>query len=267
MLNIYKVKFFSSLLVVLVVVSNLIGIKFTNFNDLIISVNFITLPFIYLCFLLIYNFSNKKEAYCSLFNGIIIQLVFLFIYFLVVNFNNQSIIPDATRYIDVVFKIDFIYILINLISLAVSTFVLYYIYEYFRIIGYKLLGTVISVLSAIILYGLITIPIINYNFGTYIVLDMLMGHLLMATFMTIIVTIMFYILKDKDYPYEVNKIFINDINIEIPKERKDKSIDEVIKITNKKSINNKSSKKKKNGYYIDKKNNNKKSNSKKNVKK
>ena len=51
----FKRTFFTSLLAVLLVISNLIGLKLTNFFDLTISVDFLTFPFTFLCTLLIYR--------------------------------------------------------------------------------------------------------------------------------------------------------------------------------------------------------------------
>lgn len=242
--NMYKKIFFSNLFVVLIVISNLIGLKYINFNGLIVSSSLITLSFTYLCLLLINNYTNKKEMWLSLFSSVFIQIIMIILYSFITNFNSQNIIPDLGSFINIVFKTNIFYVLINIVSLLISSFVLHYIYEYFRIIGYKLLGTVLSILSALILYGLISIPIINYEYGMLIILDMIMGHLLISSFMTIILTILFYLLKEKEYPYNDNKLFIKDINLYVPKNKTDKSIDEVLKITNK--LNEKNVKKKKN---------------------
>lgn len=245
MSNSFKRVFFSNLLVVLVIISNLIGIKFTNFSELIISSNFITFPFIYLCFLLLCNIANRKEAISSVLSAVFIQIFILLSYVLVTNLGSQNLIPDFANYVNVLFKVDTMYIITNLIALMLSCFVLQYIYEYFRIIGFKLFGTSISVLSAIIVYGLVSVPIINYGFGIDIILDIIMAHLLMSVIMTIIVTILFYLLKDKEYPYNENKIFIKDVNYEVPKNKKDKPIDEVINYVDKTVNKDKKTKKKK----------------------
>lgn len=239
MSNSFKKTFFSSLLAVLVIISNLIGIKYTNFGSLILSVNFVTFPFIFLCFLLIMHFSNKKEAFSSLLSAVFIQIFILLSYVLVTNLGSQNVIPDFANYVNGVFKVDEVYILINLVSLMGTTYVFQYIYEYFRIIGYKLLGVSVSLLTSITLYGLITIPIINYDFGLTIILDIIMSHLLMSCFMTVLLTILFYLLKDKEYPYDENKIFINEIEVPITKEKIDKPIDEVIKIAEKNVLKDK----------------------------
>ena len=70
----FKKTFFTSLLAVLLVVSNLIGLKLTNFLDLTISVDFLTYPFTFLCTLLIYNFAGKKKAYESVLVAALIQI-------------------------------------------------------------------------------------------------------------------------------------------------------------------------------------------------
>lgn len=233
----FKRTFFSNLMVVLIVVSNLVGVKFTNFNGLILSVNFLLFPFIYLCFLLINNYCNKKEAFASLLSGVLIQVFILLVYVLIAKLGSQNLIPDLANYVNVVFKPSLVYIIANLISLLASCYVLHYVYEYFRIIGYKLLGTVISILIAIILYGLISIPAINFGFGIDIIIDIIMGHLMMSVIMTIVVAILYYILKDKEYPYYENNVFIKEVKLETLKNRKDKPIEEVIKIGEEKKHN------------------------------
>lgn len=233
--NMFKKKFFSNLMTALIIISNLIGYKYTNFGGLILSVNFVTLPFVYLCFLLLSNISDKKDAWSSILVSILIQILVVLAYFFAINLESQNIIFDLSRYVNVLFKINFLSLIVNIGTLTLSIYVLDYIYEYFRVIRYRLLGTVISVLSALILYGLICIPILNYKFGFTIILDMIMGHLIMSVIMTIMVSVVFYLLKEKEYPYEVNKIFINDLNISIPKDKIDKPIEEVIKLSDKKN--------------------------------
>ena len=89
----------------------------------------------------------------------------------------------------------------------------------------------ISVISAIILYGLITIPVVNYGFGKDIVLSMIICHLLISCLMCFVIVLLFYLLKCRDEEREF--IFIKDINIKTPKEQVDKSITEVIRIVDK----------------------------------
>ena len=64
----------------------------------------------------------------------------------------------------------------------------------------------------------------------------------MSVIMTIVIIILFYILKDKDNIYEQKNIFINDINIKPNDDNKlyDKPILEVISLKEeKKKVNNK----------------------------
>lgn len=227
----FKRTFFSSLLAVLFVISNLIGIKYTNFGNLILSVNFVVLPFVFLCILLINNLCNKKEAQTAVASAAFIQVFILLSYVLVTNLGSQNLIPDFANSVNVVFTVDEVYIIINLIAIMLVNYVLQYIYDYFMVIGYNLFGTFISVLSAIILYGFVTIPIINYSFGIDIILKIIMCHLLMSVIMSLLVTALYYLLKEDKYSYEEDKVFIKPVVVE--NEKKDKTIDEVIKITHK----------------------------------
>lgn len=238
----FRKTFYSSLLAVLLIVSNLIGIKYTNFSSMILSVNFLVFPFVYLCILIINNISSQRDANMSLISAIFSQIFILFIYLLTTKLGSQNVIPDLANYVNMVFKVNIIYIIINLMAIIISSYVLQYIYEYFRIVGYKLLGTVISLLSAIILYGLITIPVINYQFGMGIILKIMVSHVIMAVFMTFLNTLLFYLLKDREYPYEENKIFIKEIKVEVKKNKKDKPIEEVIKLGEKKNVKNRKKK-------------------------
>ena len=85
----FKKTFFTSLLAVLLVISNLIGLKLTSFFDLTISVDFLTLPFTFLCTLLIYNIAGKKSAYESILTAALIQIFILITYTITISLGSQ----------------------------------------------------------------------------------------------------------------------------------------------------------------------------------
>ena len=86
----FKKTFFTSLMAVLLVISNLICYKLTNFFDLTISMSFITYPFTFLCTLLIYNMGGKKSAYGAVIVAVLIQAFIIVSYSLpiTIDFNN-----------------------------------------------------------------------------------------------------------------------------------------------------------------------------------
>ena len=211
--NNFKKTFFSSLLSVLVIISNLVSIKYTQGYNLILPVNFAIFPFIFLCYLLVLNLSNKKEALSSLLSSVFIQIFILISFVIVTKLNSQNIVPDFASSVNEVFRVSEISIITNLIALIISTFILQYIYDYFSKFKYRLIGVVIAFFSSIVLYGLITIPIINYDFGIDIIYDMLISHLIISFVMTLFVTIFFYLLKEKYNCYNGNKIFIKDMEV------------------------------------------------------
>ena len=142
----FRRTFYGSMLSVLFIISNLIGLKYTNFGSMILSVNFITIPFIFLMILLLDNICNKKEANNAVLSALTIQIIMFFIYLLVVKLGMQSLIPDYANSINEVFNIDATNILSSSIALLISSYVLQYIYEYFKMIKYQFIGVVLSTL-------------------------------------------------------------------------------------------------------------------------
>ena len=91
-----KKTFFTSLIAVLLVISNLLGMKFTNFLDITISVDFVTFPFTFLCTLLIMNLGDKKDAYRTILVASIIQLLITISYAL--EFDSFEVIKVSQSY-------------------------------------------------------------------------------------------------------------------------------------------------------------------------
>lgn len=219
--------FYSNLLTVLLIIANLVGIKFTNYYGLTLSVNFIIIPFIFMCFLLIRTMYSKRDSINAVISGVLVQLVITFMYIIITNLDSQKIIPDLANSINLIFRVDVVYIITNVVALIIGFFVLGYIYEYFKLIGYRFLGTVLSFLAAIILYGVISIPINNCHLQFDLILHMILCHIIITVFMSILVACLFYILKDREYPYYENQLFIQDLN-RVKKEKRDKSISEIL---------------------------------------
>lgn len=218
--------FFTSLLAVLLVVSNLIGLKLTNFFDLTISVSFITYPFTFLCTLLIFDASGRKAAYQSILMAIFLQAFLIIPYTLAVSLGNQAIMPDIANSVNEVFKVNGLSILSSLLAFTTSHYILIYIYDNFKRFGRELYGIVIGLLAALFLDSTIFLLITLNGYEAIFIVNMFLSHVIVSIIMITIMTIIFYILKEKN-----NSPIYIDNNLDIVTYHtytSDKSIDEVI---------------------------------------
>lgn len=239
----FKKTFFTSLLAVLLVVSNLIGLKLTNFLDITISVDFLTYPFTFLCTLLIYNFAGKKKAYESVLVAALIQIFLVLSYTLAVKLGNQSIIPDSSAYVNELFKVNELNILGSLLAFLVSNYVLIYIYENFKNYGKELIGVVMSLLVALFLKATIYLVITLNGYDSTFIINMLLSNIIISLIMLVIITVLFYLLREK----EKEVVLIEGMCIDVkPNINSDKSIEEVV-TSPKKEVKVKT--KKKTNYY------------------
>lgn len=221
----FKRTFFTSLLAVLLVISNLIGLKLTNFFDLTISVDFLTFPFTFLCTLLIYNMGGKKKAYESILVASLIQIFIIISYTLAIKLGNQAIMPDLSEYVNTLFKVDEVKMLSSLLSFLVSHYVLIYIYENFKNYGKELFGVVISLLVALFLKATIYLVITLNGYDSIFIINMLLSNIIISIVLDIVITILFYLLREK----EVETICIESMNINVKKSLdEDKTIEEII---------------------------------------
>ena len=221
----FKRTFFTSLLAVLLVISNLIGLKLTNFFDLTISVDFLTFPFTFLCTLLIYNIGGKKKAYESILVASLIQIFIIISYTLAIKLGNQAIMPDLSEYVNTLFKVDEAKILSSLLAFLISHYVLIYIYENFKNYGKELFGVVISLLVALFLKATIYLVITLNGYDSIFIINMLLSNIIISIVLDVIITILFYLLREK----EVETICIESMNINVKKSLdEDKTIEEII---------------------------------------
>ncbi len=194
----FKKSFFMSLIAVLLVVSNLLGMKLTNFFDITIGVDFVTYPFTFLCTLLIINFGNKKEAYKSILIAGVIQLLITISYAFATSFGTQIVMPDASVHVNEVFKVSQINILSNVLAFLASHCLLIYIYDNFKHYGKELYGIVIGLLGSMFLYSVMYLVISLSDYDSVFVINMLLSNIIINVVMVIIVTILYYILRDKE---------------------------------------------------------------------
>lgn len=245
----FKKTFFTSLLAVLLVISNLIGLKLTSFFDLTISVDFLTLPFTFLCTLLIYNIAGKKSAYESILTAALIQIFILITYTITISLGSQSVIPDMASAVNELFKVKELNILASLLSFMMSHYLLIYIYENFKKCQKELLGVIIGLVAALFLNSTIYLIITLNDYNPVFVINMLLSNIVISLIMVVILTIMYYLLKENQK--EVVKIEKMKIVVDTSKNQ-DKTIDEIITNskktsvkTKKKSTNSDANKKKK----------------------
>jgi len=221
----FKKTFFTCLLTVLLIVSNLIGLKLTNFLDLTISVDFITYPFTFLCTLLLFNLGGKKTAYQGILSSALIQIFITISYTIAVKLGNQSIMPDLSMYVNELFKVNEIQIIASIIAFLTSHYVLIYIYENLRNYGKELYGVVLGLLGALFLNSTIYLVITLNSYDPIFVVNMLLSNVIISIIMLVVITILFYLLKDKyQIPVEINTINVN-INKHLDE---DKAITDVI---------------------------------------
>ena len=221
----FKRTFFTSLLAVLLVISNLIGLKLTNFFDLTISVDFLTFPFTFLCTLLIYNMGGKKKAYESILVAALIQIFIIISYTLAIKLGNQAIMPDLSEYVNTLFKVDEAKILSSLLAFLISHYVLIYIYENFKNYKKELFGVIISLLVALFLKATIYLVITLNGYDSIFIINMLLSNIIISIVLDVIITILFYLLREK----EVETICIESMNINVKKSLdEDKTIEEII---------------------------------------
>ena len=259
----FKQTFFTSLLVVLLIISNLIGLKLTNFLDLTISVDFLTYPFTFLCTLLIINLGGKTKAYQAVLVSALIQIFIVISYTLAVSLGNQTLIPDSANYVNELFKVQELNILASLVAFLSSHYVLIYIYDNFKRFGRELSGVVIGLLGSLFLNSTIYLVITLKGYDAMFVINMLLSNIIVSIIMLVIITILFYLLKEKDS----KPVVIENMNINISKTKDiDLAIEDLMnsEINSKQVIKKEVKKKRNSDYSKNKKNNTKKNSSQKN---
>ena len=194
----FKKTFFVCLLAVLLVVSNIINAKYTNFLDVTIGVEFVTYPFTFLCTLLILNYGGKRDAYRGILVASVIQLLITISYAFVVSLGSQSLMPDKSMYVDVLFKVDETKILASVLAFILSNCTLVYLYTNFKSFGKELYGLVIGLLGAMILDSIVYLVITLNGYEPIFVINLLLSNIIISVLMVVIVTILFYILKEPE---------------------------------------------------------------------
>ncbi len=219
----FKQSFFTSLMAVLLVVSNLLCLKLTSLLDLTVAVSVFVYPFTFLCTLLIINLGGKKSAYRAVIIAALIQIFITISYYLAVKLGTQTEIPDMATHVNAVFKVNEVNLIASLISFITSNCTLIYIYDSFKQYGKELYGIALGLLAALFL-NVIIYQLINYqNYSDImIVINNLLSNIIVSLLMLIIITIIFYLLKEpagetveiKNMNIDVNKYRSDDLAIE-----------------------------------------------------
>ena len=194
----FKKTFFVCLLAVLLVVSNIVGAKYTNFLDVTIGVDFVTFPFTFLCTLLILNYGGKRDAYRGILVASVIQLLITISYAFIVSLGSQTLMPDKSMYVDVLFKVDETKILASVLALILSHCSLIYLYTNFKEIGKELYGLVVGLLGAMILNSIVFLVITLNGYEPIFIINILLSNIIVSVIMVVIITILFYILKENE---------------------------------------------------------------------
>ena len=267
----FKKNFFSCLLAVLLVISNILCKKLTMFINMPISVEFITFPFTFLCTLLIVNLGDKKDAYRSILSASVIQLLITISYTIAINLENQSVISDHAIYINQVFQIDQYTLLKNVLAFILSHCLLVYVYDIFKEYGKEFFGVMVGLIGGLFLNVAVSLMLPLRNLKLDYVIDKLRANVIMNAIMVVVITIIFYILKEhhkekintkgekvvlheekkiEEKPKVVEKDIKKEPNKEIKKEKE--------KITSKNSVKNTKKTPTKSTKTVKKKTNNKK---------
>lgn len=196
----FKRTFFSSSIAILLIITNIIGLKYTNFASFVLPVSFITYPLISLCVIMLVDLYGRKTAKQAVNTAFILQLFMLLVYLLVTSLSNQTIISDMAYEINRVFRIDIVSIVTSLIVYLALCFVITNLFDHFKLRNQKSLGSLACIFIFTLLFGSINLLVSNYQEGYEVLLKLLYTHLLCSLFMTMICYGLYYVFRENfDY--------------------------------------------------------------------
>lgn len=196
----FKRTFFSSSIAVLLIISNIIGLKYTTFASFVLPLNFITYPLISLCVVMLVDLYGRKTAKQAVYTAFILQLFMLLVYLLTTSLANQTIVSDMAYEINRIFRIDIVSIITSLIVYLALCFVITNLFDYFKLRNQKSIGSLVCIFLFTLLFGAISILVNNYQEGYEILLKLIYTHLLCSLFMTMISYGLYYVLRENfDY--------------------------------------------------------------------
>lgn len=219
----FKRTFFSSSLAVLLIITNLICIKYTNFAGYVLPVSFITYPLMSLAIVMLVDIYGRKTAKQAIISSFIIQALFLVLYLLITKLSNQSIFPDLAIEVNKVFEIDIVNIITSLCTFGILSFVVANLYEGFKLKGQRSIGSIISMFVFIVLYGAIYILITNYSLEFKVLIKLLYTHLLSSFLMTMVCYGLYYVLRDNEEYIQEEYSTVPDKSLKVMIEEKKES--------------------------------------------
>ena len=172
----FKRTFFSSSIAILLVLSNLIGLKYTNFASFVLPVSFITYPLISLCVVMLVDLYGRRTAKQAIYTGFILQIFVLLVYLLATNLSNQTIISDMAYEINNVFTIKIVPIITSLILYVALSSVIINLFDNYKLRNQKSIGSLLE--------------------GYEVLLKLLYTNLIASLFMTMISYGLYYVLRE-----------------------------------------------------------------------
>ncbi len=209
----FKRTFFSSLIAVLLILSNLLGLKYTNFASYVLPVSFISYPLISLCVVMLVDLYGRRTARQAVYTAFFLQVFALLLYLLATNLSNQTTISDMAFEVNRVFNIDIISIVTSLIAYLALCYVTINLFENFKNHNQRSIGSLVCIFSFTVLYGAVYILITNYVQGYEVLLKLLYTHLISAFFMTMICYGLYYVFRENFDIYEPEMVSTKDKSI------------------------------------------------------
>ena len=206
----FKRTFFSSLIAVLLIISNLIGLKYTNFANYVLPVNFITYPLISLCIVMLVDLYGRRTAKQSVYVAFFLQVFMLIIYLLTTNLSSQTTISDMAFEVNRVFNININAIVTSLVAYLALSYVTINLFESFKNRNQKSIGSLVCIFSFTVLYGAVYILMTNYTLGYEVLIKLLYTHLVSALFMTMISYGLYYVFRETFDFYEPEMVSTKD---------------------------------------------------------
>lgn len=206
----FKRTFFSSLIAVLLIISNLIGLKYTNFANYVLPVNFITYPLISLCIVMLVDLYGRRTAKQSVYVAFFLQVFMLIIYLLTTNLSSQTTISDMAFEVNRVFNININAIVTSLVVYLALSYVTINLFETFKNRNQKSIGSLVCIFSFTVLYGAVYILMTNYTLGYEVLMKLLYTHLVSALFMTMISYGLYYVFRETFDFYEPEMVSTKD---------------------------------------------------------
>ncbi|MBP5684078.1 MAG: VUT family protein [Bacilli bacterium] len=225
----FKRTFFSSSIALLLVITNLLCLKYTNFASFVLPVSFITYPLISLSVIMLVDLYGRKTAKHAIFSAFILQLFILIPFLLSTSLSNQSTIPDLSIEISRIFEINVVNIITSLCSFSILSYITINLFESFKVKEQRSIGSIVCIFIFTLLYGAIYLLVTNYKLDFDMIIKLLYTHVISSVFMTMICYGLYYVLKENEEFYEIDRVttedkslndLIDEEKLKVPKKKK-----------------------------------------------